>query len=923
MYWPVGAASSLDATSGIDNSTSSEDKRIIAVKSVRHGNLFAAITSSALIIFQSKPAAVVTTFRRSEESLKSYGSNVDVFAKPDALIFIVQTDKDYLVMFNFLMDTNVRVYMPSFSSSKQHPNYRLGSGESGGVRQCFLKFRVAVKVDARIASILALEDEVEIATIKSPAIQRLSWHHDADQQIQNHVLQLMDWLPKKSSIIQLVYDRPMNLYAWLLADGSAFAVQKSKDEVVYNGFCFHKPMSEHDIGLTVAINARFSLIAVACTDGSISIYNARDYAGNITLSHQVVAQAPHGEHVLTMWSPDGYCLLVGYRNGWSMWSVYGQELASSFKIDTQNDSAREPFLDFVCDAAWLCNGTELVFVTGLDTVLWVIQLARSPLVSSLFAENIERPYLISNELIHVYRGHNTSEADVINQDAVLWRDIRIPSEYLADNYPIRYSCISADGRYLAVAGRRGLAHISLHSDRWKVFINDSMEQDFSVRGGMSWYHHILIAAVEADDFFEIRLYSRETELDNQRMLHLESLSSAVVVLTLVEDSLLVFTADNTLYHFLVTTTKNTVELMEVGRVSFNGIIRSPARVRAITWIVPEDHLLKGNPVNDVKVASIFLLVDAKLVILKPKLNEAGEVKFELRVLMQKVEYFHFSRSRGETNSTLFNYSLWAFTGTSMHIWQHTQPLIHDTNVPSVKVNLDFYPLSSLPSKGIILGVEPEMMQRRSSSFSVFRVATRTQLFLPSMLRDYLRNNAIDEAIAFAIHFQKLSYFGHTLEVLLHDVLDDEANTSSEDDEAILPRVVRFLNPFPEMLDVIAACTRKTEMRSWGQLFKYVGSPQELFERCMAMNLLKTAGAYLLILHNIEQLSESSNDMQRLFRRAFDEGEWDLLKELSRFLMALDSSGNTLRLALRSADLPVDQGVDMTLDGSSLKDVHFA
>jgi hypothetical protein len=79
----------------------------------------------------------------------------------------------------------------------------------------------------------------------------------------------------------------------------------------------------------------------------------------------------------------------------------------------------------------------------------------------------------------------------------------MPTVYLVDNWPIRSVVISPDGRYVAIAGRRGLAHYSVNSGRWKTFTNESMEQGFMVRGGMCWYQHILIAAVEHDDLYEV------------------------------------------------------------------------------------------------------------------------------------------------------------------------------------------------------------------------------------------------------------------------------------------------------------------------------------------------------------------------------------------------------------------------------------
>ena len=104
------------------------------------------------------------------------------------------------------------------------------------------------------------------------------------------------------------------------------------------------------------------------------------------------------------------------------------------------------------------------------------------------------------------------------------------------------------------------------------------------------------------------------------------------------------------------------------------------------------------------------------------------------------------------------------------------------------------------------------------------------------------------------------------------------------------------------------CTRKTEVASWTHLFDVVGSPQVLFEESLKKGSLKTAGGYLLILHTMEKLSSSSKDMVRLLSIAVAQGDWDLCKELARFLVALDDTGKTLKEALELVELrsPVEE-----------------
>lgn len=134
------------------------------------------------------------------------------------------------------------------------------------------------------------------------------------------------------------------------------------------------------------------------------------------------------------------------------------------------------------------------------------------------------------------------------------------------------------------------------------------------------------------------------------------------------------------------------------------------------------------------------------------------------------------------------------------------------------------------------------------------------------------------------------------------MLDEEVETSPLPESALLPSVISFLSSFPQYLDIIVQCTRKTEVRSWRTLFAHLPSPQELFEESLNKGSLKTAGGYLLVLHNLEELHSGSDQSLRLLHRAKEARDWELCKELARFLMALDESGTTLRQALAEVEV---------------------
>ena len=129
------------------------------------------------------------------------------------------------------------------------------------------------------------------------------------------------------------------------------------------------------------------------------------------------------------------------------------------------------------------------------------------------------------------------------------------------------------------------------------------EQAFVVRGGLVWFHHVLIAAVEIAKSYQvccqlpvflqtliyhsqIRLYSRDLDLSNQNVLHREIATFPVVILSLVDNSLLVYTADNTLYHYLIVITTDAIKLHLCGTITFEGIIAAPNAVRLLSWMIP-------------------------------------------------------------------------------------------------------------------------------------------------------------------------------------------------------------------------------------------------------------------------------------------------------------------------------------------------
>jgi hypothetical protein len=66
-------------------------------------------------------------------------------------------------------------------------------------------------------------------------------------------------------------------------------------------------------------------------------------------------------------------------------------------------------------------------------------------------------------------------------------------------------------------------------------------------------------------------------------------------------------------------------------------------------------------------------------------------------------------------------------------------------------------------------------------------SSKTQLFLHSIVRHLLRKKLTDHAIFFAQAYEHLPYFNHALEVLVHQVLEEESDSGIGFAEGMLTR----------------------------------------------------------------------------------------------------------------------------------------
>lgn len=159
----------------------------------------------------------------------------------------------------------------------------------------------------------------------------------------------------------------------------------------------------------------------------------------------------------------------------------------------------------------------------------------------------------------------------------------------------------------------------------------------------------------------------------------------------------------------------------------------------------------GDPADDLNVATIIFLIQGQIVLLRPRRSAHEEVKYDLQVLAEQIEFYwtHLSGIGPLENS------LWGWNGKEILIWldaltiekvrvdeeKDTYEVVNESAV----IVVEFYPLGRyflhvilstnmaalivfdeiavLMEKGIVVGVSQETSLRRSLDFAMFRMIT--------------------------------------------------------------------------------------------------------------------------------------------------------------------------------------------------------
>lgn len=504
---------------------------------------------------------------------------------------------------------------------------------------------------------------------------------------------------------------------------------------------------------------------------------------------------------------------------------------------------------------------------------------------------------------------NVVDMSSILSESKYWNVLQLPLTYASTNWPIRYSAIDSEGLHLAVAGRTGLAHYSMLSKKWKLFGNESQEKDFVVSGGLLWWKGFVVMGCYSllDRIDEIRCYPEECKLDNQFGNKIQ-VRAPVISLNMFKDQLIVLTADGLISMFVMKKCNAyTLNVECIYEIDVKSICIHPACIVSLTVTnLKNDLTTKLVPVpaeSNAIAETIIVNVCGRILMIQRDLRNNVINSLMASCLASCVECFWLSNT--DEKSPMRD-CLWLYSGAhGMRVWLPILPPVNEEvrdashrlhTFMSKRIMLSFplklYPLVILFDNVIVLGVENETTLYTSEQNSHFSLPfclleRKSQVYLHKILRQLIKRNLGYSAWEIAKSCRSLPYFPHSLELLLHEVLEEEATSKDPIPDALLPSILDFIREFPVYLQTIVQCARKTEIALWPYLFSMAGKPKDLFQQCLQSEELETAASYLIILQNLEPSVVSKQYATLLLDIALENRKWELAKDLIRFLKAID------------------------------------
>ncbi|KAI8901209.1 RIC1-domain-containing protein [Globomyces pollinis-pini] len=863
--------------------------------------LFATLSANTLFLWSCKPQILLAKVSRAEQSIKQEGLNTTILWNQYGDQIVVLTNRGFV---HFYQVIEQDAPMLDFVFSSPH-HYAKGPGEAKGTPQFYLRFNISLEFDSIINCGVSLKSELLLFVNEPPSLLSIGWDGEVNVKLTSFLKLLDFYIDPTDGISQIVESNESGKVALVTSKGWVYLCHRkiqmlnpfdNDPKITWTGCCIHRATDDQTIASTVAFNSCFSLMAVGTNTGITFIYEVSLKDLTAKLSHQLFISQQSSKRIplklspvtSLSWSADGYTLAVSWiYGGFAVWSVYGSLLTSTICEDTFMDApdgiltdTEEAFFTGVQSLFW-APGTHDLFLLPASTYqneivldIYVIGFAKSSISSSQCNQSSKNISLIGSDKILIYDGMQADDS-VVGMDPLNWSAIHIPNMYLTVNWPIRHICTSTNGQFIAVAGKHGFAHYNCANGKWKLFGNEHQENGFRVTG-MHWYKSYIILSCENlyNDSYEIRVYSRESKLDDSMILFSKTLLTEILSINVSDDFLLILVKAGTIQsHEIICMEDDKIQLIlrqefslesfpEFNQKCIQGVCRYPLMNVAY----------ENRP--------IIILENGRL-----NLIWEDNGKWKASILATRVEHFWISSQDNKENS--LTSAIWAFDGNGVQILVEPLAMANtsstSTHKPIFNMILDFYPFMVMLDQGVLVGIKQQLTMNKALSISQFNTDLKTHLFVHLIISDFLHHKNVQGALAFGKYYQHLNYFNHALEMMLHNALEEDS--SIEADNALVS-VVEFINQFPKSLEIIVNCARKSEMALWPRFFSLVGDPKILYQKSLDCGLLGVATSYLIIIQTLEPLSVSSQLAIQLLDKSLQSNDFETGSELYRFLRSI-------------------------------------
>lgn len=950
MFLPDGSEHGLR----LPGCSSDGNSRVFCVVGNRDRTLYAAVTSSTVYIFLANPQLVLCTYRRPFVDIEEKGEYRILYWRHDSSAVCTTTSKNCLLIYHVDISSNKQCYNLIEPRDEQ---LRRTSQE------LFIKERrprvemslsVVARLDSPATCVVPLREELFVC-LRDGWMHRIFWDGTVEESFSFHLSEIpfaVDQLQSKPEhirdrsvhVVDVVYTPLIGGFCSVLSDGRSALLTSPSPR-------FHPKqlLAVWALQMTDAVctstNHKFRLIIFGCRNGDIAAYHLDDANGALTCAYRVklrIKDGPellnnvgcvshvecfsHGSAFAAVWSPLEKTEMGSSSNPvppvLAIFSPFGSQLWCSLESIADRGSVGSDAYRWV---DWGPEGFSLWL--GADSGLSVLSISRSVSVNNPNMEHFARIALLSSSRIYISPAKEKEQS--ASAPHSVWNIFSVPNDYLSANWPLRLVSIDHEnGRWLVAAGTRGFAHCNIATGKWRLFGNESQEQDVLITGGVAvWRGFVVAACYDINrDKEELRFYPVDRQLDNQFCTR-HTVESRVLMLSQREDKVITFDMDARIFIYgfsLKERGKNypdTVIVERCAEIRVNDLVPHPACVVSIQLTSLNNDSSAAKFCDDVD--TVLINVSGRLIMLSPLKKEVinadsddDDDHFQLNHPMLIASYVEqmwhdvtgkTARSHSKPHLTQ---ALWLNCGAKgMKVWmplflgqarRHSIGAI-DSNRSFINkrimlpFELDICPLVICSHDCLALGVEssPSFPGSRSlsarSAYPLYSLHRNSEVFLHHLLRQLLKRNLGVYALEIAATCTHLPYFGHVLELLLHNVLEEEATSSEPIPDPLLPRVVAFIQEFPNFLQTVAHCARKTELALWHALFAVTNHPKELFEVCIRDGQLETAASFLIVLQNMESSIASREHAAVLLEEALMKRRFLIARDIVRFLRAIDPS----------------------------------